>query len=1065
MLPKSAQSISNPQEDNNSLNARALRAALRCGRAGCPCTRPRGPVHCPAHDDEHPSLAVTERNGCVLVKCHAGCRQKDVIAALRERGLWLDRKGRGGYIYPPNKPATLQHPPRNSVTTGVAALADRCIGVATVCNGATPQGCTLAQYAEAKRLPVDFLRQLGLSDTQYLRTLAVRIPYLLEDGTEGPVRFRLSVAGGEEAGPRFVWRRGSKPCLYGLHRLEEARRAGYVVLVEGESDCHTLWFHGEPALGVPGASNWQEDRDAPHLQDIPTIYAVIEPDQGGDALLAKLRASRLRDQVRIIRLGDHKDVSGLYLADPERFRERWEAAKAGSEPLSALVEREAKEQRLKLGGESEALARDPNILNRFVEDLHRAGVVGEDRVAKLLYLAVTSRLLDHPASVIVKGPSSAGKSFLVQEVLRFFPPSAYYALSAMSEHALAYSEEPLAHRMLVIYEAAGLSSDFATYLVRSLLSEGRVRYETVEKTQDGLRPKLIEREGPTGLLLTTTHVTMHPENETRMISVVVNDTPEQTARVLAAQAEEREEAVDYRPWHALQEWLASGERRVTIPFAAALARTIPPKAVRLRRDFPAVLSLIRAHALLHQANRDTDAQGRIIATLDDYAAVRELVADLVAEGVGATVPATIRETVTTVAEITQGRDEPASLAEVAKRLKLDRSAASRRVRAAVELGYLVNLEDRRGKPARLVIGEPLPEETDILPTVAVLQGVDLGVATVGGGANTDGTGVSGECCSVARVSGGYIVPPLPLYAGVGEEGPPPLKNRDDRDTNSQTPVQQGFAASRSSSGTGTAPQKPGQEPGQFGANGRVEGTEGASRGGGQAESVPVFPSTVPVCPGPPEEPGRLDARNDGAFGGSVPVVPVSNTIDPLRADSPKAQDGHLGGVGEGGTPGEKGGCRLTLAQVPVLRGWGPEALARWLEGVQKVFLAEDLAHPPPPLATLLLEVVGGPLAPHLGSCEACDPLAEQWCAEGERALRSCLETWEGLLETARGVLATLANSAPEVALQAYHAHLTECKKRDPARECGCKEGRRLKALFYVAATLEDFFGPPFEAIW
>ncbi len=51
----------------------------------------------------------------------------------------------------------------------------------------------------------------------------------------------------------------------------------------------------------------------------------------------------------------------------------------------------------------------------------------------------------------------------------------------MSEHALAYSKEPLAHRFLVLDEAAGLEGDFASYLLRSLLSEGCIRYETVEQ--------------------------------------------------------------------------------------------------------------------------------------------------------------------------------------------------------------------------------------------------------------------------------------------------------------------------------------------------------------------------------------------------------------------------------------------------------------------------------------------------------------------------------------------------------------------------------------------------------
>ena len=81
------------------------------------------------------------------------------------------------------------------------------------------------------------------------------------------------------------------------------------------------------------------------------------------------------------------------------------------------------------------------------------------------------------------------------------------------------------HRIIVLYEAAGLTGDFGTYLVRSLLSEGRICYETVEKTKDGLKARRIEREGPTGLITTTTAVGLHPENETRLLSVNVTDTP------------------------------------------------------------------------------------------------------------------------------------------------------------------------------------------------------------------------------------------------------------------------------------------------------------------------------------------------------------------------------------------------------------------------------------------------------------------------------------------------------------------------------------------------------------
>src|SRR5215213_1825250 len=142
------------------------------------------------------------------------------------------------------------------------------------------------------------------------------------------------------------------------------------------------------------------------------------------------------------------------------------------------------------------------------------------------------KVASKPVSIAMKGPSSGGKSYLTERVLGFFPDEAYHALTAMSEHALAYSEEPLSHRFLVIYEAAGMNSDFQTYLMRSLLSEGRVRYETVEKTSEGMKPRLIEREGPTGLIVTTTAVKLHPENETRLISLTVTDTQQQTRDIM-----------------------------------------------------------------------------------------------------------------------------------------------------------------------------------------------------------------------------------------------------------------------------------------------------------------------------------------------------------------------------------------------------------------------------------------------------------------------------------------------------------------------------------------------------
>ena len=55
-------------------------------------------ARCPAHDDHNPSLNVTERDGRLLVHCHAGCSQKAVIDALKARGLWPEQERRDNWL-------------------------------------------------------------------------------------------------------------------------------------------------------------------------------------------------------------------------------------------------------------------------------------------------------------------------------------------------------------------------------------------------------------------------------------------------------------------------------------------------------------------------------------------------------------------------------------------------------------------------------------------------------------------------------------------------------------------------------------------------------------------------------------------------------------------------------------------------------------------------------------------------------------------------------------------------------------------------------------------------------
>lgn len=88
---------------------------------------------------------------------------------------------------------------------------------------AQPAGLTLEQYAADKVLPISDLQEYGLSNAAFAGRPAVRIPYLGADGDERAVRFRIALAGEHSR-----WKSGSKACLYGLNRVDDACAAGHV---------------------------------------------------------------------------------------------------------------------------------------------------------------------------------------------------------------------------------------------------------------------------------------------------------------------------------------------------------------------------------------------------------------------------------------------------------------------------------------------------------------------------------------------------------------------------------------------------------------------------------------------------------------------------------------------------------------------------------------------------------------------------------------------------------------------------------------------------------------------
>jgi hypothetical protein len=187
---------------------------------------------------------------------------------------------------------------------------------------------TVTAIATAKKLPLEFLRDtVGLRD-------GVEIPYFDPAGNEVVVKRRTALKAKEGS----YWPKGVELLAYGAERLEGARRARFLILPEGESDCWALWFHGLPALGIPGA-NAAKVLATEHLEEIDKVYVHREPDRGGqqhiEGVKARLRALGFRGKAFELRLADGiKDLADLHCADPVGFLERIKAAIEAATPIS-----------------------------------------------------------------------------------------------------------------------------------------------------------------------------------------------------------------------------------------------------------------------------------------------------------------------------------------------------------------------------------------------------------------------------------------------------------------------------------------------------------------------------------------------------------------------------------------------------------------------------------------------------------------------------------------------------------------------------------------------------------
>jgi hypothetical protein len=393
------------------------------------------------------------------------------------------------------------------------------------------------------------------------------------------------------------------------------------------------------------------------------------------------------------------------------------------------AEREAAEQRQRMRRAEKAiqdpsvseLAHDPDILSSVYQIMRAGGLVGEERNAKLLILTTATMHTGRPQSLLLNDNSSTGKSYLLKQAIKTLPEWMVYEVQSVSNQGLAYlGETTLKGKFFCPYELGGLGNRESDSLeqIKGLITEGSIVRDSV---RDHAAQKL-RVEGPTGVLTTSTKLFMDHELSTRMFRISMTNTPEHRRAVLKARIKRNTSNADYAPIRGLHTYLAGQDNRVLVPFEDELSDRVNVASERILRDYERLMDLIEAHAVLHQETRHRDQDGRIVATLDDYESVHDLIADIVGEASEVAVSETVRETVETVEALIRD-DEEVTRNTLADRLGIVPTSAGRRFGPATAQGFVREDPDYPNqKPKRYVLGNvPLPENSEVIPSPDVLR--------------------------------------------------------------------------------------------------------------------------------------------------------------------------------------------------------------------------------------------------------------------------------------------------------------------------------------------------------
>jgi len=278
------------------------------------------------------------------------------------------------------------------------------------------------------------------------------------------------------------------------------------------------------------------------------------------------------------------------------------------------------------------LLKSPNLLPNINTLIGQSGVVGEETNRLFLFGIAGSYKNAEPLHALIQGSSGSGKTHLLAAIMDLMPQEDTISLTRVTESSFYnYGKHELSHKLIGLEDYDGLGED-AELAFRELQSKGKLSSSTSGKNEHTGESRGYVKDvyGPIASLSATTHGEIYEDNMSRCFLVAVDESHEQTMRIIKYQNRRAAGGIDKQKKQEAKTILQNCIRllkpyEVINPYADKI--DLPREAHKIRRLNELFQSYVRQITILHQYQRKQTSTGELITEKQDIKAAIEIMFD------------------------------------------------------------------------------------------------------------------------------------------------------------------------------------------------------------------------------------------------------------------------------------------------------------------------------------------------------------------------------------------------------------------------------------------------------